>query len=361
MKNFIEECEMGNKWLKQLKDYEDTVNFEENPKSKENCLFSPSPSFNWIFACPGGGFPRGTGLLFSAEPKAGKSLMCQAIISQLHQDDPDAIVLYWNTELRGSYQQSFFDGIDRDRLIMYDTNLPEDIFDRLTKDIFPLVEEGMPVKMVVIDSLTNIAGRRGKDCESVLDLTPGDRAATKQSGLERIIPFLKKHKITLLSTEQKRSNLEMGNPHAPKTKSTATWYTKHAYEYFIEIKKETAKDQRTDLLGNTFTDETVKSMKSGEGDVTGHRISFRMEASSLGTPNRQGILTIDYKSGIKNTHEEVFELGKNTGVIAFKMPRSYSYGEYKWSSKEEILTAIRDNKELYDSILREVIARDSDK
>lgn len=351
----------GNKWLKELKAYEDTVNFESNPKAKENCLFSPSPSFNWIFACSGGGFPRGTGLLFSAEPKAGKSLMCQAIISQLHQDDPEAIVLYWNTECRGGYQQSFFDGVDKDRLIMYDTNLPEDIFDRLTKDIFPLIEDGMPVKMIVIDSLTNIAGRRGKDAESVLDLTPGDKAATKQNGLERIIPFLKKHKITMLATEQKRSNMDMGNPHAPKTKSTATWFTKHAFEYFIEIKKETAKDQRTDLLGNSFTDETVKSMKSGEGDVTGHRISFKMEASSLGTPNRQGILTIDYRKGIILKNEECFELGKNTGVISFKPPRSYSYGERKWSSKEEILTAIKEDKALYDAILEDVRLKDADK
>ena len=350
-----------NKWLSQLNSYDDTVNFESDPKAKENCLFSPSPSFNWIFACPGGGFPKGTGLLFSAEPKAGKSLMCQAIISQLHTDDPEAICLYWNTELRGGYQQSFFDGIDPDRLVMYDSNLPEDLFDRLTKDIFPLIEEGMPVKMIVIDSLTNIAGRRGKNCESVMDLTPGDRAQTKQAGLERIIPFCKKHKITLLSTEQKRSNMDMGNPHAPKTKSTATWYTKHAYEYFIEIRKETAKDQRTDLLGKSFTDDSIKSMKSGDGDVTGHRISFKMEASSLGTPNRQGILTIDYKKGIINKEEEIFELGKNTGVIAFKMPRSYSYGERKWSSKEDILTAIRDDKELYNSILEGIIARDADK
>lgn len=352
---------MGNKWLSQLKSYEDAVDYEYDAKAKENCFFSPSPSFNWIFANKGGGFCKGAGLLFSAEPKAGKSLMCQAIISQLHKDDKEAIAIIFNTEHRGVYQKTFFDGVDKDRLITYDTSLPEDIFDRLTKDVFPMVVEGMPLRMIVIDSLTNITGRRSKDSESVEDVQIGDKALTLQTGLSRIIPFCKKHKITLIGTEQRRSNLDMTGPHGPKTKSTATWYTRHAFEHFIFFRAESAKDQKTDLLGNTFTDDSIKSMKTGDGDVTGHRMSFKMEANSLGTPNRTGILTVNYLRGIINTEEEIFELGKNTGVVSFKPPRSYTYKDYKWSSKEEILTAIKNDKKLYDDILADVTARDSDK
>jgi hypothetical protein len=138
-----------------------------------------------------------------------------------------------------------------------------------------------------------------------------------------------------------RANMNMGNPHAPKEKSAANFYTRHAFEYFIQISKAGAADDKADLLGNKLESDTIKDFK-GNKDITGHKIYFKMADSSLGTPNRTGQLTIDYKLGIINTHEEVFELGRNTGIIELTGNRFYTIEGVKHNSKEEALEALKD-------------------
>ena len=345
-------------WLSDFRAYEDVVDVSFDTQAKENCLFSPSPSFNWIFHTRSGGIPMKSSILLDSEQKAGKSLMCQALIQQMQKDHPDGIALYFNTEMRGSLQANFFEGIDHDRLLIRDTNDPVMIFDFIVNEIEPKIKEGMPLRLVIIDSMTKIRGRRTVGCTSISDVQIGDSALTKQLGLDMIVPIFKKYNVLFVGTEQRRDNMEaMGNKYAPKTKSTATWATKHTFEYMVSLKRETAKDQKTDLLGNEFTND-VKDLKDNH-EITGHKISFKMEQSSIGTPGRTGIMTLDYKKGIISTHEEVFILGKNTGVIDFKMPRTYTYKDKKWCSKEEILTAIRDDKELYDAILEEIKSKDA--
>lgn len=348
-----------NKWLKEFQQYEDAVDFEYDPYAIENSLALPSPSLGWVFANKTNRIPKAASILLSSEPKAGKSLFCQAMTQKIHEDDPEGLVLYFNTELRGKLASGLFKGIDKERMLMRDVNSPTDIFDFITKEIEPMLKEGMPLRMVVIDSLTNIQGRRGKDAESIENIMVGDKAITLQTGLERIVPIFKKYNILFIATVQKRANLEMnGNPHAAKTKTAASWATKHTFEYFLEAKKEYSKDNKTDLLGNEFVGD-VKDLKDNK-EQTGHKISFKLEQSSLGVPGRTGMFTLEYKTGITNTYEEVFVLGKNTSVIDFKMPRTYTYKERKFTSKEDILMAIKDDKKLYESILADVIAKDAE-
>jgi hypothetical protein len=50
--------------------------------------------------------------------------------------------------------------IDDDRYLAYDVNSPELIFDRIEKDIAAMCQEGAPIKLIVIDSINAILGRR---------------------------------------------------------------------------------------------------------------------------------------------------------------------------------------------------------
>lgn len=349
----------GNKWFNDFREYEDVVDPTFDAQAKENCMFFPSPSFNWLFKTRGGGCPKGCGILLDAEQKAGKSLMCQALVQEMHRTDPEGLALYVNTERRGKFQSSFFEGIDHDRLLIRDTDQPKDIFDFILNEIEPKLKEGMPLRIVIIDSLTKIKGRRTVENTSIDDVQIGDAALTKQLGLDMIVPIFKKYNIVFVGTEQRRDNMDaMGNKYAPKTKSTATWNTKHTFEYFISLRRESDKESKTDLLGNALVNEDVKDLKDNK-ELTGHKISFKMEQSSIGTAGRVGMLTLSYKKGIVSTEEEVFLLGKNTGVIDFKMPRTYTFEGRKFSSKEEILTALKNEKELYDAVLSKVQALDA--
>jgi hypothetical protein len=355
---------MSNKWLKQLRAYEDTVNYEYDSFSPENCFYTPSPYVNWVFANKSHGAPKNSSILWFSEPKAGKSLSCYAMILEMQRRD-DALVkagkldpdqrryaIYFNTELRGQLQHNVFPAIDKDRLIIYDTNEPKDIFDRVDQDIKAYVQDGLPLGMIIIDSLNNIIGVKRLNAESVENHLIGDKALTLQTGLEKLIPFCKRNKIFLAATAQMRANLD-GGYGAPKEKLAATWAAKFAFEYYISLKRAGAAEDKMDIEGKTFEDDDIKDAR-GNKLLNGHKIYAKMEQSSLGPQGRSGVFTIDYTDGIINQYEEIFFLGKNTGVIQLRGNRYYSFGGTEWDSKANCALAIKNDPKLAKAILEAV-------
>lgn len=349
---------MANKWAKQLKQFEDAVNYEYDAFSAENCLYTPSPSLNRIFANKSHGIPKGTGALLFSEPKAGKSLLIQAICGEMHQNDPEGIAIIFNTEMRGFVQSGLFSTIDKDRLIIYDTNRPEDIFDRMERDILPMIQEGMPLRMIAIDSITGVAGTKSMGADrSVNDHLIGDQALTIQKGLQKVVPIVRNHKLLFLASAQVRANMDAGQ-YGPKEKMAASWATKHAFEYFINIRRANAAEDKMDIEGNKFEDEEVKDVR-GNKDITGHKIMIKMDQSSIGTPGRAALITLDYKNGIINKHEEVFLMGYNTGVITREGTSNYVFKTLKVNGKANFAKKIAEDPELYKAIVAEVKKLDS--
>jgi len=62
--------------------------------------------------------------------------------------------------------------------------------------------------------------------------------------------------------------------------------------------------------------------------------------------------------GIINTHEEVFLLGINHGVIERPNNQTYAFGGENYRGKGAMLVAIQEKKELREAILRQLKARD---
>lgn len=342
---------MSNKWLKQLKAYDDAVDYEYDAYAPENCLYTPSPYANWIFANKSHGIPRMSSLLLLSEQKAGKSLLCYAMILEMQRLDPEGIAIYFNTELRGQLQHGIFPEIDRNRMIIYDTKDPEEIFDRIEKDIKPMVQDGMPLRILVIDSLTNIQGVKRRDTDSVTDHLRGDHALTVQIGLDKLIPFCKRNRILHIGTSQLRAN-QKATPGGPDTQMAESWNVKHTYEYFVSLKRAGAAEDKSDIEGKTFEEEMGKDARDNKL-LTGHKIYVKMEQSSIGAQGRSAVFTMDYRSGIINQHEEIFFLGKGVGVIKLE-GRTYTFGDQKWIGKKEAALAIRDNPKLAEAILDEV-------
>lgn len=350
---------MSNKWLKQLRDYDDVVKYDYDSYAPENCLYTPSPYFNWIFNNKSNGIPKNASVLFFSEPKAGKSLSIYGLIAQVHKSDPEGICIYFNTEMRGQLQHDAMPGIDKDRMIIYDTNNPVDIFDRIEKDIKPMVEEGMPLRMIAIDSISNIKGLQRINSDTVEQQLVGDTARTIKTGLGMVIPFCKMNKILLVGTVQMVANLD-GGPYGPKLKAGMTNYTGHAFEYYVSLKRAGAADDKADIEGKTFEEEGTKDAR-GNKLLNGHKVYVKMEQSSIGGAGRSGVFTLSYDEGIINQHEEIFWLAKNLNVLKTENNRTYFFGDSKFNGKKEAALAIRDNPELAEAILAEIKKLDGDK
>lgn len=353
---------MVNKWTKQLKAYDDAVDSTYDSFAPENCLYTPSPYFNWIFANKANGIPKNSSILFFSEQKAGKSLSIYAMVLEMQRRDPEGIAIIFNTELRGALQGGVFPEIDQERMIIYDTNSPKEIFDRIDTDIRSMVQDmnderknnkgkGFHIAMIAIDSLTNIMGVKRENAESATDHLIGDHALTIQIGLSKLVPFCKRNKILLIATSQMRGNLDAGK-YGPKEKMEASWAVKHAFEYFVSLKRAGAAEDKQDIEGKTF-EEDVKDARDNKL-LTGHKIFVKCEANSIGPQGRSGVFTMSYEKGIINQHEELFFLGKNIGVITTTNNRTFEFGGQKFNGKKEMAYAIRDDAKLATAILNEI-------
>jgi archaellum biogenesis ATPase FlaH len=349
------------KFFTKLKNLEGSVDTNSSEALK-NCLQTPSPSVNWAFATPGHGIPYGTSVVIYGPPKGGKSIFSNALMGSLHRNDTDALAIKFNTELRGKFQDSGDNlklwGIDPDRLVVYDVNQPEMIFDRIEHDIAAACQEGEKIKLIVIDSLSNIMGRRMLNADSVSQQQIGDQAATIKEGLMRILPIIRKYNIILVATAHVRAELDQREQMRGKTvKMQAAWATKHTFEFFCYTEPNQSKDGKVTLAGEDMTDTAVLDFMD-KAQRTGHKIRFKVEQSSFGNDGRTAEFTLDYNQGIINQYEEIFTMAVNYGIIERPNNVTYKIGETSYRGLVACLTAIRDDFGLQKKLLDAVLAKD---
>lgn len=323
---------------------------------------TPSPSLNYTFG-NGHGLPAGMSMVLYGPPKGGKSVIANAMIGQLHRDDPEAWAIKFNTEYRETGQldekQAKLWGIDPDRYLAFETNKPDEIFDRIEKELAALVQDlGMKLKLVVIDSVTQIQGRRAMNADTVMTQQIGDNALTIQEGLRRILPVQRQMGFGLLLTAHIRAQMDMaeqmrGNKYRP----AIAFGTQHHCEYSMWVEPNRSKEGKEDLLGRNFINETVEDL-SGKGEKLGHKIRVKMMDSSLGPKERSGEFTLDYHRGVVNTHEEVFRLGVGLNIIEKPNNVTYSFDGKDYRGKPAILEALRVDPALCEKVLTELRRRD---
>jgi len=351
---------MSKNLMAKLRKLEGAVAIDADPMT--DCLKTPSPSVNWALGVRGHGLPFGYSMILFGPPKGGKSLICNAFIGQLHADDPDAVAITFNTELRGELQSSSVAnrsfGIDPERFVCYDVNEPSQIFDRIENEINALCQDGLKVKLIIIDSLKGVAGRRFLNSTTVNQQQIGDQAATLQDGLQRILPIIRRNKIALLMTTHVRAEMDQVEQMRGKTVKMASAYaSKHMAEFFCYVEPNQTKAGRSTLVGETLESKGMKDFRD-KGDKTGHKIRFQVMGNSLGPDGRSAEFTIDYNKGIINQYEEIFILGRNSGVIEKPNNITYKYGDSSYRGKPAMLAALRDSVDLQNQILTEVYKLD---
>lgn len=351
---------MANKYMARLRKLEGAVT--EKKDVFAHTLLTTSPSADFVFGKTHG-LPLGYSCVFYGPPKGGKSVLSHMMIGWLHQSDPDAIAIKFDTEGRADGQLDDdamkLYGIDPDRLVIIQTNSPKDIFDQIEKDIAAQCQDGAKIRLVIIDSVSSIQGRRDAGNDSVEDVTIGDHAQTVSIGLKRILFVLRRHDIALVlvcqaraemdTTEQKRGN---------KFKMQAGWGLQHFAEYFLVVEKNQTVDGRKDILGNEFINEDLTDL-AGKGEQTAIKIRVKMKDSSMGPKGRTGEFTFDFHKGVVNQFEEVFKLGCNRNIITRPNQLVYEFGGKQWKGKEAMYEALKNDPKLCAAIIAELKRRDA--
>lgn len=340
---------------------------EEADKAFDLGIRHPSPSFNWIFGNTNL-IPYGTSVILWGGSKGGKSIILNGLIGQMHRDDPEAVAIKFNTEFRETIQttplQRKIWGIDDSRYLAFETNIPDEIFDFIETKVLELIQGGVKVKLIAIDSISDIQGRRSINATTINTQQRGDEAATIKDGLKRIKSVVKRNGITLVLVAQERAEQdELELMRGKKTKMAGATYLKHFAEYFVHVAKDESKDGRVDLLGNKLEID-LKDLNDKNEQIA-HKVKFRMQDSTVGPKGRMGEFTLHYYKGVINSHEEVFQLAKNRKIVSMPNNRSYVVTDFpnkgedaKWGSKEDFLNAIKDNSQLSEELLRRLREKD---
>lgn len=351
---------MANTYLSKLQKLTGAVTGDRNPFL--NIVRSPSPSLNFIFA-GSHGIPDGYTVVLYGPPKGGKSVIASALIGQMHLDDPDGIAIKYNAEFRERVQVTPSTmrtmHIDPDRYLAYEMNNAVDIFDMIEGPVAAQCQEGMRLRLVVIDSASSLVGRRQAETTSLGKQTIGDLALTIQEGVKRILPVQRKFGFSMIVTCQIRAEMDqVEQMRGNKVKMAASFGLQHYGEYFVFVEEDKTKDGRQDLLGNGLADETLQDMQ-GNAEQTCMKIKVKMKDSSLGPKGRCGKLTFHKKDGIINTHEEVFLLGDNRGIFERPNNRTYVFEGQQWTSKEAMLNALRTDTALANRVIGQIKLADA--
>lgn len=323
---------------------------------------SSSPSYNFLFG-NAHGLPAGFTKMVWGPYKGGKSIIINDMIGQLHKDDPEAWAIKFDTEFREAAQNPpsrypVF-GIDAERYVPYSVNTPDKIFDVIEKDFPAMIQDmKMKLKLVAIDSISNIQGRRSMNADSVMVQQIGDQAKTIQDGLQRILPIQRQFGFAVVLSAHVRAQMDLveqmrGNKFRP----AAAHGTQHVTEYNVFMEPNLGKEGRKDLLENEFVNDTVEDL-AGKGERTGHKIKCQMKDSSLGPKGRHGEFTLDYNRGIINQHEEVFQLGVGYNIVEKPNNLVYRFGENEWRGKPAMLEALKNDPLMQEAILTELRKRD---
>lgn len=353
---------MANKWMTKYQKADGVVKWGTNPFA--DVLRTGSPSFDYIYGKTQG-LPFGYSEVLWGPPKGGKSLGVYMKIGQLHQMDPDAFALLISTEQRAELQltplmmRTF--GIDPERLIARETNSPEEIFDWIEGDIKGDIQNGMKLRYLAMDSITNVRGRRSMNADTIMTQQIGDDAKTLQDGLKLIQNTIRRHKIACSLIAQARAELDqLEQMRGNKLKMAGAWALQHFAEYFIFIEQNRSKDGKADLTGKTFEDESKLDIM-GHSEKTAHKIRATMKGNSTGVAGRVGQFTLDYNTGLINRHEEAFLLGVGQGVVlrpnqvSYVVPNYPTKGEQmSFKGKDNFIHALRENTPLQSEVLKRV-------
>jgi recombination protein RecA len=334
-------------WMSRLtKNFGDIAT--DMPSIKDSVLPFGSPSLNW--AVGNGGIPEGKGVCFYGPESAGKSLMAQLMLIEIQKKHADGIVMWFDAEY--SFNKDWFAklGGDVNRLIVRQSNDPTKIFDYIWGEMHELLQDGAPIKGMVIDSIKSIL-YPGDIKEVSTKITMGGSGA-KYLGpaFKRILPVVREFNITTGLVQQVYEQLDpmkaMRNPYLiPDGRSL-----KHWCDLMLEVTKiETKKGSLVD----------GKNMMGSDAQV-GHTVRVKCKKNRVGAPARVAQFKLNYEEGIVDVGEELFDLAESLGVVYHPISAStgrpsnmlWAFGEHPHvKGKDNMIQAISDDIVLYSAII----------
>ncbi len=310
---------------------------------------SRSPSLNWATGI--GGFQPGKVSVVYGPESCGKSLLAMMAIADAQAKDPDAIFVWFDAEFSFNLPLFIKIGGDAKRLVVRKSNDPLKIFDYIGGEMLEALQEGAPIRGIVIDSIKAIRYPKETNMKQTTDQKMGGTGASYlPSTLKLVIPIIAEYNLMTFFIQQVTMEIDpmkaLRNPYV----ITEGRALKHAADIMLEMVKLDTKN------GIIESGETI----SGAAQQTGHKVRIKVKKNRLGAPARMAQFTYHYENGIIDTANEIFELGKSLNVIYHPLnpdtgktnTQSWAFGTYPPIRGEaNMLAFVQGSKEIQAEIM----------
>lgn len=290
------------------------------PSAKSDLLYLPTPSLNWAI---GGGLAYGKVFCTYGPEQSGKTLIAILAIASMHATDPDAWAVWYDAEFSFNKEYAGRLGVDLNRLIVVSSNQPEHIFDAFTKDVVSLIQEGMKVRIMVVDSVKSVRGPREADTDSVTDHVIGDMSGLLNKAFRKLVPVLRQYGVLAILVQQVNEEMDqMKQMQGFKWRVPSGQALKHYSDYMVLVEKVENKASR-------LFDETHEVLNKMPVQV-GHKIRCKVTKNRMGVPSLAAEFQLKYGVGVINIPQEIAELAVNFGVVEHaKGSTLYKFGNDK--------------------------------
>lgn len=316
----------------------------------ENVIPMPSPSFNW--AVGNGGITEGKGVCLFGPESGGKSLIAQLMCIEIQKKYPDGIVLWFDAEY--SFNKNWFFKLGGSKnLIVTQTNDPTKIFDCIWTDVLKMLQDGVPIKAIVIDSIKSICYPKDMKKVSTDQTMGGGGAPYLGSAFKRVLPVIREFDVTTIMVQQVYEEMDqykkMRNPWiVPDGRAL-----KHFCDYMLQVEKIETKDGSL-IQGKTLT---------GSDRQIGHDVRIVGKKNRTDAPYRIAQFTLQYDTGIVNKEEELFKLASSLGTVFHPMNVqgtgvSNAYWQFrqypKINGKPAFIQWMRDNPQVQEEMMEDL-------
>jgi recombination protein RecA len=295
---------MSNKWMSKLTADFGVVADTLNAKLPDP-VATRSPSLNWATGI--GGFQPGKVSVLYGPESSGKSLLAMMAVADYQKKDKEAIFIWFDAEY--SFNLTLFKKIggDAKRLVIRKSNDPLKIFDYIGGEMLEMLQEGAPIKGIIIDSIKAIRYPKETNMKQTTDQKMGGTGASYlPSTLKLVIPVIAEYNLLTFFIQQVTMEIDpmkaLRNPYV----ITEGRALKHAADLMLEIVK---LDTKAGVL------ESADKNIHGGAQQTGHKVRVKVKKNRLGQPARTAQFTYHYDNGIVDTATEIFELAKSLGIV----------------------------------------------
>jgi RecA/RadA recombinase len=245
-----------------------------------------------------GGIPSNKITALAGDSGTGKTFFCLSVVRHFLDTDPNAGVIYFETESAISKQMIESRNIDSKRLVIFPVDTIEEFRTQAVRIIDKYMEQPKEERkplMFVLDSLgmlaTNKEVQDASDDKNVRDMT---KAQLVKSVFRILTLKLGKANIPMLVTNH---TYDVVGAYVPTKEMGGGSGLKYSASTIVYLSKKKEKDG-TELIGNIIKCEAKKSRLTREGS----KIETRLFFDERGLEQHYGLLELGERAGIwKNT------------------------------------------------------------